>query len=105
MKSLKQSAQDYIRMRRLLGFKMWHEERRLRRFVSFMELQKATYITTKAGADVGDGACRCATRHLGRTADVRTCFRALLQRRGSTHGGSSVRHLTVPGATSHALPL
>ena len=52
MKSLKQSAQDYIRMRRLLGFKMRHEERRLRRFVSFMELQKATYITTKAGADV-----------------------------------------------------
>ena len=47
MKSLKQSAQDYIRMRRLLGFKMRHEERRLRRFVSFMELQKATYITTK----------------------------------------------------------
>ncbi len=46
MKSLKQSAQDYIRMRRLLGFKMRHEERRLRRFVSFMELQKATYITT-----------------------------------------------------------
>src|SRR5208283_170728 len=47
MKSLKQTAQDYIRMRRLLGFKMRHEERRLRRFVSFMELQKATYITTK----------------------------------------------------------
>ena len=47
MKSLKQSAQDYIRMRRLLGFKMRHEERRLRRFVSFMELQKASYITTK----------------------------------------------------------
>lgn len=44
MKSLKQSARDYIRMRRLLGFKMRHEERRLRRFVSFMELQKATYI-------------------------------------------------------------
>ena len=44
MKSLKQSAQDYIRMRRLLGFKMRHEERRLRRFVSFMERQKATYI-------------------------------------------------------------
>ena len=47
MKSLKQAAQDYIRMRRDLGFKMRHEERRLRRFVSFMELQKASYITTK----------------------------------------------------------
>jgi site-specific recombinase XerD len=47
MKSLQQAAQDYIRMRRHLGFKMRHEERRLRRFVSFMELQKASYITTK----------------------------------------------------------
>jgi integrase len=47
MKSLKQAAQDYIRMRRHLGFKMRHEERRLRRFVGFMELQKASYITTK----------------------------------------------------------
>ena len=105
MKSLKQSAQDYIRMRRLLGFKMRHEERRLRRFVSFMELQKATYITTKLALTVGNGACRCATRHLGRTADVRTCFRALLQRCGSAHGGSSGRHFTVSRATSHPLPL
>ena len=47
MKSLKQAAQDYIQMRRHLGFKMRHEERRLRRFVSFMEQQEASYITTK----------------------------------------------------------
>jgi integrase len=47
MKSLKQAAKDYIRMRRHLGYKMRHEERRLRRFVSFMELHKASYITTK----------------------------------------------------------
>lgn len=47
MKSLRQAAQDYIRMRRHLGFKMQHEERRLRRFVSFMEQHNAFYITTK----------------------------------------------------------
>src|SRR5262249_59652526 len=47
MKSLKQAAQDYIRMRRDLGFKMRHEERRLKRFVFFMEVQNASYITTK----------------------------------------------------------
>jgi integrase len=34
-------------MRRHLGFKMRHEERRLRRFVSFMELHNASYITSK----------------------------------------------------------
>lgn len=47
MKSLRQAAQDYIRMRRHLGFKMRHEERRLKRFVSFMELHNASYITIK----------------------------------------------------------
>src|SRR5262249_14427956 len=47
MKSLKQAAQDYIQMRRHLGFKMRHEERRLRRFVSFMEQEKSPYVTTK----------------------------------------------------------
>lgn len=47
MKSLKQTVQEYIRMRRHLGFKMRHEERRLRRFVSFMELHNASYITTR----------------------------------------------------------
>ena len=40
MKSLKQSAQDYIRMRRLLGFKMRHEERRLRHFVSLWSYRR-----------------------------------------------------------------
>ena len=47
MKTLRLAAQDYIRMRRHLGFKMRHEERRLRRFVSFMELHNASYITSK----------------------------------------------------------
>ena len=47
MKSLRQAAKDYIQMRRQLGFKMRHEERRLTRFVSFMELDNAPYITTK----------------------------------------------------------
>jgi len=47
MTTLRQAAQDYIRMRRHLGFKMRHEERRLRRFASFMELHNASYITSK----------------------------------------------------------
>jgi integrase/recombinase XerD len=47
MKTLRQAAQEYIRMRRHLGFKMRHEERRLRRFVAFMEQRSASYITTK----------------------------------------------------------
>src|SRR6266404_7137232 len=104
MKSLKQSAQDYIRMRRLLGFKMRHEERRLRRFVSFMELQKATYITTKLALT---WAMEPADAQPATWAERLMCVRVFARycSGASTHGGSSVRHLTVPGATSHALPL
>ena len=46
MKMLKEAAQDYLRMRRGLGFKLRHDERRLKRFLSFMEQHKASYITT-----------------------------------------------------------
>src|SRR5439155_9442926 len=47
MKSPRQAAKDYIQMRRHLGFRMRHEERRLKRFVSFMERYNAPHITTK----------------------------------------------------------
>jgi len=67
---------------------MRHEERRLRRFVSFMELHKPLHHK-QTGAKVGDGANRCTTLHVGRTPDVRACFRAVLHRRGSANGSSS----------------
>jgi len=47
MKTLREAAQDYVRMRRGLGFKLRHDERRLRRFVSFMERHNASHITTE----------------------------------------------------------
>src|SRR5215471_15614293 len=59
----------------------------------------------QAGAKVGNGAGRRATRHLGRTADVRTRFCALLQRCGSAHGGSTAGHFTFSPATGHTVPL
>jgi integrase/recombinase XerD len=47
MKTLKEAAQEYLRMRRGLGFKLRHDERRLRRFVAFMEQQNASHITNE----------------------------------------------------------
>jgi integrase/recombinase XerD len=47
MKTLREAAQDYLRMRRGLGFKLRHDERRLRGFLSFMEQQGASHITTE----------------------------------------------------------
>src|SRR5215467_10740260 len=67
--------------------------------------RKISLHYNQAGAKVGNRAGRRATRHLGRTADVRTCFRTLLQRCGPAHGGSSAGHFTVSPATGHTLPL
>jgi integrase/recombinase XerD len=47
MKTLREAAQEYLRMRRGLGFKLRHDERRLKRFVAFMEQQNASHITSE----------------------------------------------------------
>ena len=48
MKTLREAAQEYLRMRRGLGFKLRHDERRLERFVAFMEQQNASHITCRS---------------------------------------------------------
>jgi integrase/recombinase XerD len=47
MKTFRDAARDYVRMRRDLGFKLRHDERRLRRFVAFLEEHKASHITSE----------------------------------------------------------
>ena len=47
MKTLRVTAQEYLRMRRGLGFKLRHDERRLKRFVAFMEQENASHITSE----------------------------------------------------------
>ena len=44
MKTLRQAVNDYLMMRRSLGFKLYHVERDLESFVSFMEREKAQHI-------------------------------------------------------------
>jgi integrase/recombinase XerD len=45
MKTLRQAVNDYLIMRRGLGFKLYHVERDLRSFISFLEHEKAPRIT------------------------------------------------------------
>ncbi|MFN0298949.1 MAG: hypothetical protein ACKVQU_01205 [Burkholderiales bacterium] len=45
MNTLRQAVQAYLRMRRSLGFKLQDAGRGLLEFVTFMERQRATYIT------------------------------------------------------------
>ena len=46
MKNLREAAEDYINLRRALGFKLMNAESLLKDFVSFMEQENAPYITT-----------------------------------------------------------
>ena len=47
MKTLRDAVQDYLQMRRGLGFKLRVEERLLKCFAHFMEQQNASHTTTK----------------------------------------------------------
>jgi integrase/recombinase XerD len=45
MNTLRRSAQEYLAMRRALGFKLRDTGKRLLKFVAFMEQRRAPYIT------------------------------------------------------------
>lgn len=51
MKTLKNALDDYLRMRRSLGFKLAKEGVRLSKFLAFMRERKACYITTALTLD------------------------------------------------------
>jgi integrase/recombinase XerD len=46
MNTLREAVEDYLRMRRNLGFKLREAGKGLQDFVSFLEERGATYITT-----------------------------------------------------------
>lgn len=71
MKPLRQAFQNYITMRRGLGYKFVHQEQRLIGFITFMEQRGATVITTKLALE---WATQPAGRHatwVMRLSDVR----------------------------------
>lgn len=47
MSTLRQALRDYVAMRRGLGYKFVHQERRLTGFITFMEQRDAAIITTR----------------------------------------------------------
>lgn len=78
MTTLRQALRDYVAMRRGLGYRFVHQERRLASFITFMEQRDAAVITTKL-------ALEWATQPQGRYAswairfsDVRGLARHLL---------------------------
>jgi len=106
MNTLRQAAQEYLTMRRSLGYKLQEAGKRLLDFVTFMEQRRASYITqslalawAKQPLDVqpSEWACRL------------TCVRSFARHRSATesaYADSSRRVVTVSAqacATLHVL--
>jgi integrase/recombinase XerD len=51
MSALREAVEEYIALRRQLGFKLAHADRYLGKFVSFMEARKIPFITTEAALE------------------------------------------------------
>ena len=51
MNTQRQAVQEYVSMRRSLGFKLQHAGRSLLNFVTFMEQYRACYITHSLALD------------------------------------------------------
>lgn len=78
MSGLRQSLQDYLALRRGLGFKLHAAGQRLQDFVSFLEAQQAEFITT-ACTGLGATTPIRGPRWVGTTLGLRSRFRPLLQ--------------------------
>ena len=96
MTGLRSALERYLNMRQGLGYKYYHQARRLSDFVSFMEKRKATTITTKLAVA---WATLPPDRHPSwalRLTDVRG-FAPCCQHR-SGDGGAARRDLAKPEA-------
>ena len=67
MNTLRQAVQEYLAMRRSLGFKLQHAGPALLDFVSFLEQHRASYITPDWHL-LGNTTLGRTTRYAGGTA-------------------------------------
>jgi integrase/recombinase XerD len=77
MNTLRQAVQDYLRLRRGLGFKLQDAGRGLLDFVTFMQQQRATYITQALALDWAQQPVTHPARTLGAATELRTRIRAI----------------------------
>jgi len=75
MKSLRKSVQDYLSLRRSLGFKLLEAGKGLLDFVTFMERHHASYITSALALDWAQQPVGVAT--LQERTDSRSARNAL----------------------------
>ncbi len=84
MTTLRSAVQQYLAMRRSLGFQLSDPGRQLLTFVTFMEQHRASVVTT-VGARVGPTVSDRATDGMGPPPEHRADLRALSPRHRSPH--------------------
>ena len=105
MKPLRPAIDDYIRLRRSLGFKLRGMADDLRNFAAFLEQKAAPYVTTELAMEWAIQPADHQPSDLGAT--TRLCPRICppLARYRSAHGDSPGRPTPVPAATCSSLPI
>ena len=87
MNTLREAVEEYLSMRRHLGFKLHDTERGLLDFVTFMEQRRAPVITQALALAWAQPTTQRATVTMGRATGLRTSLRAISPGDRPTHRG------------------
>ena len=101
MSELRQALDQYLALRRSLGFQLRQVSATLRSFVAFAEGKGASYITIDLMLQMGPTAEQSAAGHQSCVAGDGTALCSLAQFLGSAHRGA-VREPPIPTVSSSA---
>jgi hypothetical protein len=79
MNSLDQALNEYIAIRRALGFELREVAGCLRNFVTFLKTEGASYITKEFSTPLGDSARGSSALHMGLAFGYGSALRRLAQ--------------------------
>ena len=96
MNTLRQAVQEYLSMRRDLGFKLQDTGKGLLDFVTFMEQRRASYITRVLALAWAQQPSNAQPAHWAQATELRTRICALSQRDRSAHADSAAGLVAVP---------
>ena len=77
MSGLQERVDEYLRLRRALGFKLKEDERTLGQLVGYLEAAGASTVTSELANRLGPTACRGASEPMGEAAADRAGVRRL----------------------------
>ena len=105
MSGLQAHVDEYLRLRRALGFKLKEDERTLGQLVAYLEAAGASTVSHRAGSPVGATARRGASEPVGEAAADRTWVRRLPADDRPHDRDPAAGHLSPPSSARHSVPV